>query len=84
VFLADGNDDNAAGLLVHLVKNPMVSARPDSELVFTTGDLVVAPRTGVLLQFQNRPSNPQKGVVVQLEQFTPRGPSEPDLRLGVF
>jgi hypothetical protein len=62
----------------------MVSARPDSELVFTTGDLVVAPRTGVLLQFQNRPGNPQKGVVVQLEQFTPGGPSEPDLRHGVF
>ena len=82
VLLADSNDGEVAGASVHLVEHPVVTARPDAELIHATGNFVAAARSRVFLQFEDRPSDPQEGVVVQIEQFAPSGSPKSDLRHG--
>jgi hypothetical protein len=82
VFLADSNDGEVSGAFVHLVEHPVVTARPDAELVHATGDFVAPAWSRIFLQFKDRPSDPQEGVVVQLEQLALGGSPKSDLRHG--
>ena len=62
----------------------MVTARPDAKLVCATGNFVAAARSRVFLQFEDHPSDPKEGVVVQLEQLALGGSPKSDLKHGAF
>jgi hypothetical protein len=51
-------------------------------LIRATGNFVAAAWSRVFLQFEDRPSDPQEGVVVQLEQLALGGSPKSDLRHG--
>jgi hypothetical protein len=82
VFLADGDDDQAGGALVYLVEHSAIPARPDAKLFLPPGNFVVAARARIFLEFEDCPSDPQEGVVVQLEQFAFGGAPKSDLKHG--
>lgn len=71
-----------AGAFVHLVEHSVVTTRPDAELIHATGNFVAAAWSRALLQFKDHPSDPQEGVVVQLEQLALGGSPKSDPKHG--